>query len=358
MIEQSEPVKSDGTVDEIESERADGIVPIARELLGEVTSDDVPGLAAEVAYHAIFSIPALIVVLITLAAVIDNTANVDLAGRLRQTITDSAPASTQQILTALVDNAVAQVGGGTASVGLAGALLLALWAGSNAIGVLVKAFNRAYDSTESRSFPRKKLAAVLLTIAMGLVVNLALALWVFGGQIGSWIAKEFSMGSTFDWTWNMLRIPLGVVVVLLMLGMLYYVGPTVKQEFRSVLPGAVFSTVAWGALVFGFSLYLRFASPGSAYGALSGLIVFLFFLYLTAVIFLVGAELNALLARRYDFRYRQAIAAGKVDSGAGGPRIFAQQARSGEPSSAGSLVVGAVATIGIVLAAMLGRRRA
>jgi membrane protein len=357
MFEQSETVKSDGTVDEFESDRAGGVVPFARELLHEVSSDDVPGLAAEVAYHAIFSIPALIVVLITLAAVIDNTANVDLADRLQQTISESAPESTQAILTALVTNAVAQVDGGTASVGLAGALLLALWSGSNAIGVLVKAFNRAYDSTESRSFPRKKLAAVLLTIAMGLVVNLAFALWVFGGQIGSWIAKEFSMGSTFDWTWNMLRIPLGVVVILLMLGMLYYVGPTVKQEFRSVLPGATFSTAAWGALVFGFSLYLRFASPGSAYGALSGLIVFLFFLYLTAVIFLVGAELNAVLARRHDDRYQEAIATGAVEDAVGGPRIVAQQARYGEPSSAGSLVVGAVATIGIVLAAMLGRRK-
>lgn len=336
-----------------------GVVAIAKDLVKEITDDDVTGLAAEVAYHAIFSIPALIVVLITLAAVIDNTANVELAERLQDMITENAPDSTQPILSELVDNAIDRVGGGAASIGLASALLVALWAGSNAVGVLVKAFNRAYDSTERRSFPRMKLSAVLLTIMMGLIVNLALALWVFGGQTGSWLADEFSMGSTFDWAWNLSRIPVGVIVIVLMLAMLYFFGPTVEQEFRWVLPGAVFSTVAWGILVFGFSLYLRFASPGSAYGALSGLIVFLFFLYLTSVIFLIGAELNAVLARRHDERYRAEIVEGVVemsgdDSGGGPARRVARQ--PAEPYSLASLAVGAAATVGIVVAAMLGRR--
>ncbi len=334
-----------------------GVVPIAKELVSEITDDDVPGLAAEVAYHAIFSIPALIVVLITLAAVIDNFAEVDLADRLQTMITDNAPESLEEMLSEMVSSTIEQVGGGAASIGLATALLIALWSGSNAVAVLVKAFNRAYDAVETRSFPRMKLAAVGLTIMMGLVVNLALALWVFGGQIGSWLADEFSMGSTFDWAWNLSRIPVGILVIVMMLGMLYYFGPTIKQQFRWVLPGAVFSTVAWGILVLGFSLYLQFASPGSAYGALSGLIVFLFFLYLTGLIFLVGAELNAVLARRYDHHYRQAIAEGDVDVDiddvAG---IVSQPAAAREPATAGTLAVGAAATVGIVVASILGRR--
>lgn len=332
-----------------------GVIAIGKELVGEITDDDVPGLAAEVAYHAIFSIPALIVVLISLAAVIDNATDVGLAERLRDTIAESAPESTQDILTALVDNAIDQVGGGAASIGLVTALLIALWAGSNAVGVLVKAFNRAYDATEERSFPKMKAAAVFLTIMMGLIVNLALALWVFGGQIGSWLAREFSMGSTFDWAWNLSRIPVGILVIVFMLGLLYYFGPTVDQEFRWVLPGAVFSTVAWGILVFGFSIYLRFASPGSAYGALSGLIVFLFFLYLTAMIFLAGAEFNAVLARRFDHHYRAAINEGDVET-QGVVQRAADVRVAPEPASIGSLAVGAAATVGIVLAAVLGRR--
>ena len=333
-----------------------GLIPVARDLAKEVTDDDVPGLAAEVAYHAIFSIPALIVVLLALAAIIDASADVDLSERLQETITDSAPESMQDILSELVNSAITQVDSGAASTGLAISLLVALWAGSNAVGVLIKAFNRAYDMTERRTFPKLKGWAVLLTIMMGLFVNVALALWVFGGQIGRWIADEFSMGSTFDWIWNLSRIPIGVLVVILMLAVLYYVGPTAKQTFRWVLPGAVFSTVAWGILSLGFSLYLRFVSPGSAYGALSGLIVFLFFLYLTSLIFLIGAELNAVLARRHDSRYRAAIMEGDVEADEGPVVLQPAHAGPAVPVSAGTLAVGVATTVGVVLAAVIGRR--
>lgn len=334
----------------------DGVVPFAKEVVGEITGDDVPGLAAEVAYHAIFSIPALLVVMISLAAIIDNFANVEIADRLREMITDSAPESTQEILTSLVDNAVDQADGGTASIGLGMALLVALWAGSNGVGALIKAFNRAYDTKESRSFPKKKAAATLLTILIGLVVNLAIALWVFGGQIGRWLAAEFAMGSTFDWIWNLSRVPVGALVIVIMLGILYYFGPTSKQEFRWVFPGAVFSTVAWGLLIYGFSIYLRVASPGSAYGALSGVIIFLFFLYLTALIFLVGAELNAGLARRYDERYQIAIGIERREREIEPALQSEAPPAQPLPSTAGTLAVGVVATVGIVIASLLGRR--
>lgn len=335
----------------------DSIKGIGKELVKEITDDDVPGLAAEVAYHAIFSIPAVFVVLITLAAVIDNIADFDLAGRLQVEINESAPEPTRDILTVLVTNAVDQVDGGAASIGLASAMVLALWAGSNGVGALIKAFNRAYDATEERSFPRKKGAAILLTVMLGIIVNLAFALWVFGGKIGSWIASEFRMGSAFDWAWNISRFPAGVLVIIFMLGLLYYFGPTVDQAFRSVLPGAVLGTVLWGLLVLGFSIYLFFANPGSAYGALGGVIVFLFFLYLTALVFIVGAEFNAVLARRHDALYRRELRAREPEEIAFVPDGSAGRAdRDGRSVSARGLAVGVAATVGIVLAAMLGRR--
>ena len=334
----------------------DGVVAIAKEVISEITDDDVPGLAAEVAYHAIFSIPAILVVFATLAALINNVAEYNLETRLNEIINDSAPASSRPMLRDLVENAVAQVDGGAATIGLAGAVVAALWAGSNGVGALIKAFNRAYDATERRSFPRMKGASILLTIMLGGIVNLAFALWVFGEQIGSWLAGAFGMGSTFDWVWNLSRIPVGVLVTMFMLGLLYYFGPTTDQKVRSVLPGTVLATVLWGALVLGFSVYMYFANPGSAYGALGGVIVFLFFLYLTSLVFIVGAELNAVLARRYEERYQEAVVGDIAEPQFGdAPRIAASP--SSGPSTMGSLALGAVTTVGIVLAALVGRRR-
>ena len=333
-----------------------GAVALARQLVREFIEDDVPGLSAEVAYHAVFAIPALLVVFVTLGGVVNNLLDYDLAARLLEMIDESAPESTRELLRDLVNNAVAQVDGETASVGLVTSVIVAVWAGSNGVGALIKAFNRAYDAVEVRAFHRKKALAGVLTVVLGLVVNGTFALWVFGGQIGGWLARELDMGETFDWAWNLSRLPVGALVVILSLGLLYYYGPTMNQKFRWALPGAALATAAWGLLVLGFSLYLRFASPGSADGALSSVIVFLLFLYLTAVILIMGAEMNAILARRHDPRYRQAMGIAVRAE----PVVLLQPAgapvREAVPATVGTMAVGAVTVLGIVVASLLKGR--
>lgn len=331
-----------------------GLIATARELIGEFQDDDVPGMSAEVAYHAIFSIPPLLVVFVTLAAVINEFSDFDLAGRMQEMIESDAPESTRDILEALITNAVERVDGGAASVGLAAAVLIALWAGSNGVAALIKAFNRAYDTGDERPFVKKRGLAILLTIVLGLIVNLSLMLWVFGRQIGEWIAKQFGMGGTFELLWDISRWPLGTLIIVLMLTVLYYFAPNVDQMLRWVLPGALLSTVLWFVLVFGFSIYLQFANPGSAYGALGGLIVFLFFLYLTALIFIVGAELNAILARRHDAVMIEDL--GIESEGAAVALTTLPALPSRSTPTTGQLAVGALTTLGIVIIGLVTRR--
>lgn len=268
-------------------------------LVQEIKDDDVPGLSAEVAYHGIFSIPAVFILLVTLAAVIDSFADFSLSERLREVVNESAPEPTQDILIALIENAVERVSGGFASLGVILATILALWSGSNGVATLMKSFNRAYDTAEDRPFVRKKLVAIGLTVLLGVMVNLAFFLWVFGYDIGEWIARQLRLGATFDTVWNMSRWPLATLLIILILTVLYHLGPNIPVSFRWALPGAVLATIIWAIVVFGLSIYLQFGNPGSAYGALGGLIVFLFFLYLTGIAFIVGAEFNSVLAERY-----------------------------------------------------------
>lgn len=334
-------------------EESRGVIGTLRELVSEFQDDDVPGMAAEVAYHAIFSIPPVMIIFITLAAVLDKFGDVNLADRMRDLVNSDAPESTREILVALIENAVEQVDGGLASVGLATSLLIALWAGSNGVAALIKAFNRAYDTGEQRSFAKKRIVAIALTIALGLIVNLAFLLWVFGGQIGNWMARQFGMGSTFEVFWSISRWPLGATIIILMLMLLYYIAPNVDQTARWVVPGAVLSAALWLVLVLGFSIYLRFASPGSAYGALSGVIVFLFFLYLTSLVFILGAEFNAVLARRHDQVMIEDLAEEEKEAAEVAVELGTQPQRS---LSTGQLAVGAATTVGVVLAGLVSRR--
>jgi membrane protein len=272
---------------------------IAKETFREFTDDDVPGMAAEIAYHAVFAIPPFIVFLVALAAVVNNFTTIPVAENLITVIEERAPADMQEMLTTLVQNAVDQVGG-AASIGLLTAAAIALWSGSNGVATLMKGFNRAYDVAEERSFVRKKVVAIGLTALISVLIVAAFALFVFGEQIGSFIAGQVGLGGAFMTTWQILRWPMAIVFIMFLLAVLYYLGPNVEQSFRWISPGSVVATLIWVVIVMGFNLYLALADPGSAYGALGSVVVLLFFLYLTGIAFMVGAEVNAVLGKRYD----------------------------------------------------------
>jgi membrane protein len=272
---------------------------IAKETMNDFKKDDVPGIAAEIAYHAMFAIPPILIFTIAIAAVINNFTDIPVADNLITIIEDRAPGEMQDLLVTLVNNAVAEVSG-AAAIGLLATVAIALWSGSNGIAALMKAFNRAYGVEEERSFVRKKLVAIGLTILVGVLIILAFALFVFGEQIGTFVANQAGLGDAFITTWQILRWPMAIVFIMFVLAVLYYLGPNVEQSFQWISPGSVVATLLWVAIVFGFNIYLNFADPGSAYGAVGSVVVLLFFLYLSGIAFVIGAEVNAVLGRRYD----------------------------------------------------------
>jgi len=276
------------------------IKELGKRTFKEFKDDEVTEMAAGVAYHAIFAIPPMIVFLVTLAALVSQVTSVDIAGRLLDVINRSAPGDTRELLTGLVESAIQNVSGGAASFGVITAAAVALWSGSNGISTIIRAFNRAYDVEEDRSFIKKKLISIGLTVLVGVLVILAFTLFIFGQQIGNWGAEQLGLGSAFEFVWNILRWPLAGAFIVFLLAVLYYLGPNVEQSFHWISPGSIVATVLWIAIVLGLKVYLAFSNPGSAYGALGGVVVLLFFLYLTAIAFLVGAEVNAVLQRRYD----------------------------------------------------------
>jgi len=275
------------------------IKTLGKELYREVKEDKVTTLAAAFAYHTVFAIPALLILIVTVAAMVNQATDVQVAENLRDLIQDRAPADTRELLNGMVDNAIAEAGGGV-SLGLLVTALLALWSGSNAVGSLIEAFNQAYGVEEGRPFVKKKLLTLGLTLLLAMFINLAFVLLVFGERIGSWIADRAGLGSAFDVLWNLARWPVAIAAVAVILAVLYYAGPNVEQSFKWASPGSIVATVLWLLATAGFGLYLQISNPGSAYGLVGSVLVLLFFLYMTGIVFLLGAELNALLGRRYD----------------------------------------------------------
>jgi membrane protein len=273
---------------------------LAIEFYHEIQRDKVTNLAAAVAYNTVFAIPAILLLIVFGAAIVNRVTDVSVTENLKQAIQDHAPANTQALLNQIVDDSIAKVGGGSLSVGLVLTFLIALWSGSNAISSMITAFNLAYGVEDGRSWIKRKLTTFELTILLAFLINLSFSLLVFGQKIGEFFADKIGAGSAFNTLWNLARWPLGIAAIMIFLAVLYYRGPDVEQSFRWISPGSAVATILWLLATFGIGIYLQVSNPGSAYGVVGSVLVLLFFLYVSALIFIVGAELNALLATRYD----------------------------------------------------------
>jgi membrane protein len=171
-------------------------------------------------------------------------------------------------------------------------VLAVLWSSSSAMGALVRAINVAYDLPERRNFWQRRRLAVLFTL---------------GGMLGMFVLMPvvavlpkvlafFHVSGVM----TLLRWPAMALGAWLTLGFLYRYSaersplPTV----RAVLPGATVAAALWVLLCAGYSAYVQyFTSFSSTYGALTGVVVLQFWLYISALIVVYGAELNAELER-------------------------------------------------------------
>jgi membrane protein len=268
---------------------------LAKRILGKISDDDIPTLSAAFAYHWTFSLPPLILLTVLLAALLNTVTSVPVVENLRDLINDHAPSDTRQMLTRIVDKAVEQVSGNVASLGVVLAAVIALWSASNAVNILIIGFNRAYGVIEERPMLRRKALSFGLTLLLVLFINVAFALLVFGKQIGEWIADWVGLGRVFDIVWAISRWPAAILGIMLVLAVLYWAAPNVEQSFRWITVGSAVATLLWLVVVAGFGIYLNYSNPGSAYGVVGSVIVLLFFLNLTGMVFFLGAEINAIL---------------------------------------------------------------
>ena len=178
-------------------------------------------------------------------------------------------------------------------------LLGALWSASGYVGAFGRAMNRMYEIREGR--PIWKLRPIMLLLTLVLVVLSAATLFalVVTGPVAQSVGDAIGIGSTAVTVWNIAKWPVLLAVVVLIVALLYYVTPNVKQpKFRWISVGAVLAIVTWIVVSVLFGFYVaHFSSYDKTYGALGGVIAFLLWLWLTNLSLLFGAELDAELER-------------------------------------------------------------
>jgi membrane protein len=257
---------------------------IAKRTMKEVKQDQVPLLAAGVAFYALLSLfPAIIAGVSIYGLVADPTTVRDQIARLTQTL---SPETAK-----LVGEQIRQVTGGAGgALGLATVLGIgvALWSASSGMKALITGINMTYDEAESRKFVKLRGLALLLTLGAMVLMGIALALIVaFPAVTGDW-------PTALRWTASVLRWLLLAALLVVGLAVLYRYAPDRDEPRWSwVSWGSGIATLLWVLASIGFSVYATFfGNYNKTYGALAGVIILMFWLFLSAFVVLLGAELN------------------------------------------------------------------
>ena len=271
--------------------------PLVRFLLAlfrRISADDVPGLAAEIAYRFLFALFPFLIFLAALVGFIGaRTGSDNLFASIMQLIAVLAPPEVQEVLGQWVAGVLRTQSTGLLTVGAAGAV----WGAAGGVGTLVKGLNRSYEVEESRPFWKTQGLSLLTTVSLAIFMLGGVVLYTLGEWLGELLAERFGLGELFRGLWGLLRGPgVAVGLVAVLMG-LYRVLPNAKLRLVQALPGALFATFAWVALTLGFSFYLsHFGSYERTFGSLGTAVVLMVWMYFVGMILLVGGEINALLA--------------------------------------------------------------
>ncbi len=185
---------------------------------------------------------------------------------------------------------------GAYTAGAIASLLLTLWGVSGAFRSVMKAMNAMYEIEEARPTWKRYLLSVLLSLGTAALLLFALALILFGPQLGAAVGDSVGLGTVPRLLWNVVLWPVLFCEVLLAFSLVYYFAPDVEQRFRWVSLGSIIAVTLWIVFSVLFSLYVNnFGSFNATYGSLAGVAIFLFYIYWSALIMLVGAEMNQVI---------------------------------------------------------------
>jgi membrane protein len=176
-----------------------------------------------------------------------------------------------------------------------------IWSSTGGFTALIAALDVAYDVRRERSWLRDRLQAMILTFTSGGLLTLSLLGLLIGPQFTHFIAQIVLVPPRLERLWPTIRITTVFVCFVMGLELVYFLGPNVRQRFRSTLPGAVFAIAVWFAGSAGLSFYLdHFSGYSKLYGGMGAVIGLMLWTYLMALALLTGAEINAELAKRRD----------------------------------------------------------
>lgn len=254
--------------------------------------EDIFSSSAQVGFYFLFALFPLLVFLVSIFGLVlgnNNEVRAELFSYLAQVM----PSSAYDLVNKTMSEVVEGSSGGKITFGL----LLTLYSASAGIESLRIALNDVYKLQETRSLWKRKLLTYLLTLGLGIMIFVALGIIFYGSQFLNLILGKIGLPISSPLLLQFLSIAVVLGLLLICFDLLFYYAPNHdKPEWKWITPGAIVTIALWLLFSKLFSVYLQyFDSYAKTYGSLGAMIILMLWLYLTALVILIGGAINAVL---------------------------------------------------------------
>lgn len=271
-------------------------MPLLRSVAARVSRDRVSVVAGSLAFHGFLAFfPAIIAALGVLTIAHLGAGALE---HLLHAISKALPPSVAGVFSAAVRAATRRSGESVGAVVVG--LVIALWSTSSAMAVLQQAMDVAYEVPVDRTFVSRRVRGVGLMVLGVVLGGAAAALVVLGQPIGTALRGVIHLGGPgFTVAWTIVRWGIAVVLISILFAAYDALAPNHPVvRWRLMSAGSALSTAVFLGASLGFSFYITtFGSYDRTYGSFAGVAIFILWLYLSSFAVLLGAELNATIAR-------------------------------------------------------------
>jgi membrane protein len=273
---------------------------VLKRSIKEFKNDNLSDWAAALTYRGVLTLAPALLVMVSLLGLLGKSTT----DKLVQNIGSLTPGGVRSVLEQILQSVQSRNSAGLAAIF---GLLLAWWSASSYIAAFMRASNAIYEMGEGRPIWKTIPIRLAITLAMALLGVLAAVIVVFSGPLADKVGQALGIGNTGLTIWSIAKWPVLIIIVSVMLAVLYYAAPNVKQPgIQWVSPGGVLAVLIWIVASAGFAFYVaNFGSYNKTYGSLASVIIFLIWLWITNIAILLGAEFNA------ELQHARAIEAGQ-----------------------------------------------
>ncbi len=272
--------------------RTVGLWGFLKRVYQQFMEDNLLTWAAALAYSWLFAIFPFMVFLMSLLPYLPSNTKSAAGDQIKRMVYEYAPPQAADTIWKNVIEILHQRHFKWSIVGLG----LAIWGASRGVNMTISALDKCYELDRGRPFYRQISMSLGLTVIVATLILALVVILPIGSIILAWVKAHGSkyISSPLLWIWDLARYPVALILMLSVVNIIYQWGPSIKQRFNYITPGAIFCVVVWIALAIAFRVYVqKFGKFNETYGTVGGVVILLMAFYFDALVLLLGAEINS-----------------------------------------------------------------